>query len=172
MRFRSLFALSLLLAGTAAVAIDLPASLPKRKPGLWVMQSSGASAAGRRAMPKICIDEATDKALYRLGAGMSGVKCSRMDVQMSGSKIIADSTCAMQGPGGPVNMTSHSETVFDGDTAYRTTGHATYSPAFMGKTASDINSEGHWVGACPAGQKPGDMTLPNGMVVNVMGMAH
>jgi hypothetical protein len=166
MRFPSLLAVPMLLCGAIAVAASLPADMPKRKPGLWEMQVSGM-AGGSQALPKICLDETTDKAMYELGTKMSGAMCSKLDIAVKGGKVIVDSICTMQMPTGPVNMTSHSETTFDGNTAYRTAGQVNYSPAFMGKTAVQVSSEGHWTGACPAGQKPGDMTMPNGSVVNI-----
>ena len=75
-------------------------------------------------------------------------------------------------PNGAVNMTSHSETKFDGDTAYRTEGHMKYEPAVMGQSEMAMTSSGRWVGECPAGQKPGDMVMPNGSTMNIKDMQH
>lgn len=168
-RIRPLFALSLLcLAGTAA-AVDIPANLPKRKAGLWEM-TMGA-AGGQSQTMKVCLDEATDKAMYQMGAQMSGSLCSKFGLNVKDGVVIADGVCNILGPQGNITMTSHSETRFQGDSAYQTAGHVKYDPAVMGRSEADVSSSGRWTGACVAGQKPGDMILPNGQKVNINDMA-
>ena len=168
MRIRVVVGASLCLLAGMAVAVELPSNLPKRKPGLWEMQMGGAAAA--HGTTKMCIDAATDQAMYQMGAKMSGALCSKMDFKVNGNTVLTDSVCQMPMSSDKVTLTSHSETRFDGDTSYQVTSHVKYSPAFMGKTESDTTSGGHWISACAAGQKPGDMILPNGMVMNINAM--
>ena len=168
-RFRPLFALSLLCLAASAAAVELPANLPKRKAGLWEMQMG--MPGGQSQTMKVCLDEATDKAMYQMGARMSGSMCSKFSLAMKDGVVVADGVCNMPGPQGNITMTSHSETRFQGDVAYSTTGHVKYDPAVMGHSESDVSSSGKWVGACAAGQKPGDMLLPNGQKVNINEMA-
>ncbi|WP_266168488.1 DUF3617 domain-containing protein [Dyella subtropica] len=167
-RFRPLLALSLLGLAGSVLAVDLPSNLPKRKPGLWEMQMG--AAGGQPQMMKLCIDEATDQAMYQMGAQMSGSMCSKFELSVKGNTVIADGVCSVPGPQGNITMTSHSETRFDGDTSYHTDGHIQYSPALMGRSEATVSSGGRWVGSCTAGQKPGDMTLPNGQVMNIKDM--
>ena len=125
-RIRIVVGASLCLLAGIAVAAELPSNLPKRKPGLWEMQVSSAGAA--HGSPKMCIDAATDQAMYQMGAKMSGALCSKMDFKVNGNTVVTDSVCQMPAQSGPITITAHSETHFDGDTAYQVTSHATYSP--------------------------------------------
>ena len=166
---RPLFALSLLCLAASAAAVELPANLPKRKAGLWEMQMG--TAGGQSQSMKVCLDEATDKAMYQMGAQMSGSMCSKFALNVKDGAVVADGVCNLPGPQGTITMTSHSETRFQGDSSYQTTGHVKYDPAVMGRSEADVSSSGKWVGACAAGQKPGDMILPNGQKVNLNDMA-
>jgi hypothetical protein len=164
-RCRWLLAVSLLGLAGAALAQDIPANMPKRKPGLWEMQTSGMG--GQPQTTKICLDAETDTAMYKMGTQMSGQMCSKFNVDVQGSKVVTDTACKIQTPNGDVNMTSHSETTYQGDTSYATQGHIKYDPAIMGHAEMAVTSTGHWVGQCAAGQKPGDMVMPNGQTFNV-----
>ena len=164
---------SLLILACVAVATDLPGNLPKRKAGLWEIQDNVMNGpANPHGMPKICLDPDTDLALYRFAAKMSGAVCSKMDFSVSGNSFTVDSVCQMQRPQGTMNMVSHSETHFDGDTAYHTVTHMQFQPALLGKTSRDVSSNGRWLGPCAAGQKPGDMIMSNGTVMNINTIMH
>lgn len=167
-RFRPLLVLPLLCLAATALAVELPPNLPKRKPGQWEMQMSGMG--GQPQVVKLCVDEETDQTMYQMGAQMSGSMCSKYELSVKGSTVLADGICSIPGPQGNVTMTSHSETVFDGNTSYKTEGHIKYDPAVMGRSEATVNSSGRWVGACAAGQKPGDMVMPNGTVMNIKDM--
>jgi hypothetical protein len=169
-RCRLLLAVSLLGITGIALAQDLPANMPKRKPGLWEMQTTGMG--GQAQTMKLCLDADTDQAMYKMGAQMSGHMCSKFDINVQGTTVVSDAVCKLDGPNGAVNMTSHSETRFDGDTAYRTEGHMKYDPAMMGQSEMAVTSAGRWVGQCAAGQKPGDMIMPNGSTMNIKDMQH
>ncbi|WP_109124104.1 DUF3617 family protein [Dyella sp. C11] len=167
-RCRWLLAVSLLGLAGVAVAQDIPANMPKRKPGLWEMQTSGMG--GQSQTTKFCLDADTDTAMYKMGTHMSGQMCSKFNIQADGSKVTTDAACKLNTPNGAVNMTSHSETTYQGDTSYSTQGHIKYEPAIMGHSDMDVTSSGRWVGQCEAGQKPGDMVLPNGQTINIKDM--
>ncbi|MFC4765131.1 DUF3617 domain-containing protein [Dyella koreensis] len=167
-RFRPLLVLSIFCLAGTALAVELPSNLPKRKPGLWEMQMSGMG--GQPQIMKLCVDEATDQTMYQMGAQMSGSMCSKYELSVKGNTVLADGVCSMPGPQGNITMTSHSETRFDGNTSYKTDGHIKYDPAVMGRSEATVTSTGRWVGACAAGQKPGDMVMPNGTVMNIKDM--
>ena len=116
----------------------------------------------------LCLDADTDTAMYKMGTHMGGQMCSKFKIDVQGgNKVVTDAVCKINAPNGAVNMTSHSETTYTGDTAYATQGHITYDPAIMGHADMAITSSGRWVGQCAAGQKPGDMIMPNGQTMNV-----
>lgn len=164
-RCRLLLAVSLLGLTGAALAQDLPANMPKRKPGLWEMQSAGMG--GQSQTMKLCLDADTDKAMYKMGTQMSGHMCSKFNIGVQGSTVVSDAECKLDMPSGAVTMTSHSETTFSGDTSYSTKGTMKYQPAVMGRSEMAMTSSGRWLGECPAGQKPGDMVMPNGQTMNL-----
>jgi hypothetical protein len=64
-------------------------------------------------------------------------------------------------------MTAHSVMTFSGNTAYHTEGSATYDPPMLNISKQNSSIDAKWVGACPAGQKPGDMTLESGQTINI-----
>jgi hypothetical protein len=167
-RFRPLLVLSLLAVAGIALAADLPSNLPKRKPGLWEMQTG--TATGQTTTMKLCLDEATDQAMYQRGAQMSGSMCSKYQLVVKGSTVVADGVCNMPGPQGNITMTSHTETRFEGNSSFRTDGHIKYEPALMGHSDVALSNSGRWIGPCTEGQKPGDMILPDGSVMNVKDM--
>jgi len=168
-RCRWLISVSLLGLASASLAQDIPANMPKRKPGLWEMQTSGMG--GQTQSTKFCLDADTDTAMYKMGTHMSGQMCSKFHIDVQGgNKVVTDAVCKIDTPNGSVDMTSHSETAYQGDTQYSTQGHITYNPAIMGHSDMTITSTGHWVGQCAAGQKPGDMIMPNGQTINIKDM--
>ena len=150
----------LLLVG-AASALDYPA----RKPGLWEMKVQGDSEAGMPAMSTWhCIDAATDKAMREMGEGVQGQRCSKQDMRREGGRIVIESVCTIG------TSTATSRTVVSGDfsAAYRMESRASYSPPMMGRSEGKAIVEARWVGACKAGQKPGDVVLPNGITMNML----
>ena len=167
---RLLLAVSLLGFTGLVLAQDLPANMPKRKPGLWEMQSSGMG--GHPQVMKLCLDADTDQAMYKMGTQMSGKMCSKFNISVQGTTVVSDAVCKLDTPNGAVNMTSHSETTFEGDISYHTEGHMKYEPAVMGQSDVAMTSAGRWVGQCAAGQKPGDMVMPNGSTMNIKEMQH
>jgi hypothetical protein len=167
-RFRFLLALSLISVTSVVLAQDIPANMPKRKAGLWEMQTSGVG--GRQQTMKLCLDADTDRAMYKMGTQMSGQKCSKFNIDVKGNSVVSDAVCKMDGPNGPMSMTSHSETQFDGDSSYHTEGHVSYDPAPAGMGQMAVTSTGRWVGPCAAGQKPGDMIMSNGQTMNIKDM--
>ncbi|MFC5742987.1 DUF3617 domain-containing protein [Dyella tabacisoli] len=160
-------ALLLLLAASQVIAADLPANLPKHKPGLWTM----ASQVGDRKSPasQICLDPSIEATMYKMSSAMGSSLCQKMDIQVHGNKVVSDSVCTMPAMlgGKATNISGHAETTFDGDTAFHTESVAHYEPAFMGKTERVTVQNGHWVSACTAGMKPGDLISPNGKIVNL-----
>lgn len=167
-RPRILLVLPLLALAGVSLAADLPANLPKRKAGLWEMQMG--PAGGQQQVIKTCLDEATDRAMYEMGAKIGGSMCSKFNLSVNGSVVTADGVCSLPGQQGNINMTSHSETRFDGDTSFTSNGTVKYDPPIGGQSEIKVSTQGRWVGACAAGQKPGDMILPDGRTVNMKDM--
>ena len=139
---------------------------PKRKPGLWEVTLHMASGTMAPQVMKLCIDEATDAALFKYGMNAVQGVCSRNDLRGSGSVFTMDTECKM----GDMKLTSHAVMTFTGDTAYRTDVQSHFDPPMMGRSDSSMTQEAKWIGACPADMQPGDMIGPNGVKMNLKSM--
>jgi hypothetical protein len=144
-----------LICTAPAFAGDLPA----RKAGLWQVDTT--VSAGHTVSMKQCIDAQTDQAMQARFASLPQQNCSKHDVQNSAGKITIDSVCTIAG------RTTSGHVVITGsfDSAYTMvmTSEVTGIP-----TPRNVTMSAKWLGPCAAGQKPGDMVLPNGRTVNVM----
>lgn len=135
------------MAASNAFAVDVPA----RKPGLWEIRTTVNGRPTSGGPIRQCVDAKTDDPM---GQGAStGASCSRNDVTRSGDRILIRSTCDF----GATKTTT--EGVFTGsfDSAYRAELKTTYSPPLMGMSEANTVIDAKWIGACQAGQKPGDI---------------
>lgn len=156
-----------LLGGLACAVTGARADdLPKRKPGLWEVTMHTARGNMPPQVIKLCIDAATDAAMYKLGMNAAQGMCSRNDIHRSGDVATVDSECKM----GDMKMTSHAVVTFTGDSAYKTDIQSHFDPPMMGRSDSSMTQEAKWTGACPADMQPGDMVGPNGMKMNLKSM--
>ena len=157
------------LVGTAATTLVGAAGIhyPPRKPGLWEMSMSQSDAPD--AKPHVvqqCIDARTDAAMREMGSGASRRACSKQDMRKEGGKIVIDSVCKL----GATTLTSHSEISGDFSSSYRMVSDTSYDPPMAGRTKGNAVVEAKWLGPCRAGQKPGDMIMPDGRTMNFMDM--
>ncbi len=134
---------------------------PKRKPGLWEIQITNQNGAAGPTV-KQCIDEATDAKMQQPGGQMAKL-CHKQEMVKQGQGYVSDSECNINGS----KIASHG--VFKGDfiSGYSAEITATYEPPLMGLKESKSSITARYLGACEAGQMPGDTILPNGMKVNV-----
>ncbi len=156
-------ALSLIILGFVASAASA-ADMPKRKPGLWeiIMQMDGMPNMGAIQQ---CIDQSTDNLLQQQ-AGKQKPDCSVMDVKPSANKVTIHTVCKIEG------STATTDGVFEGafDSNYTGTMKTRFTPPLQGMSESNTNQQARWLGPCKAGQKPGDVIVPNmgGFNVNDM----
>jgi hypothetical protein len=154
-----ILALSATLASTA-----LAADLPKRKPGLWEINTRMDGVPNMGAMHQ-CIDRNTDNLLQQ-EATKHKQDCSVLDIKPSGNKVVIHSVCKMEG------TTVTTDGVFEGafDSSYKGRMKIRYTPPMQGMSESNLTQEARWVGACKPGQKPGDVIMPNmgGFNINEM----
>jgi hypothetical protein len=146
----------LLALPLAANAVDLP----KRKSGLWEISTSQTGGpAGPIA--QMCIDEKTDDLTRQLAAGAAS--CSKQDIRHEGDRYVAESICRIG------DATATTRTVISGNFAstYQADIEAKYSPPLMGMSEGRSMVNARWLGPCRAGQRAGDITLPNGTVINL-----
>ena len=155
--------LALLVAALAVAPVAHAQDYPKLRAGLWEMarHSDRPNDPGQRTT--ICLDPSVQREMYESGLGAMSGMCSKHDFHLKGSRGEADFVCNLGG------STMHSKSVMtiDGDTAYRTEIDTTYDPPFMGQTKTHAVLTARHTGPCRPGQRPGDMTLPNGATVNM-----
>ena len=102
-----------------------------------------------------------------MGLGAMKGMCSKTDFRISGGKGSGEFICNMGGS----TMHSTASMVLTGDTGYRTDVDTTFDPPLNGMAKSHSTVEARYTGACKAGQRPGDMLLPNGQTMNMRDMA-
>lgn len=140
-----------------AFASDLPA----RKAGLWQITTTVTS--GHTVSMQQCVDAKTDQIMQSRFASLPQRSCSKHDVQKSAEKITINSVCTIAG------RTTTGHTVITGsfDSAYTM---VLTSEVKGVPTPRNVTMSAKWLGPCAAGQKPGDVVLPNGKTVNVVDM--
>ena len=160
----------MLCVGVVSSALAGP-SFPARKPGLWEMRSS--EKGGEQSITvQQCADTATDKALQEYGLSqpkMNRKFCKEAMSNEAGKMLVHTEVCKQS------DTTVTRRIVMSGDfnVAYRVESHTVYEPVPKSPPPrDDIVAEMRWMGACPAGMKPGDMMMPGGMKMNVIDMTN
>ena len=143
-----------LLFSAYAEAADLPA----RKPGQWEVKTS-IDGHGRAVTVQQCIDAATDQMLQSSAGPFSAPACPEREVKKSENGMTIDSRCSFNGKA----ASAHAVVTGSFDSAYTMT--VTSEGADL--PAMTMTSEGKWLGACAAGQQPGDVVMANGVKVNI-----
>lgn len=151
------------LAASAGIATSAE-DYPPRKPGLWQMS---VQASGNTMTMQHCIDAATDQAMRDMGKGEGKNACASQSIKREGdNKMVVDSVCKTGGS----TATTHAVVTGDFSTGYRMDMQTTFSPPMAGRATDTSVIEAKWLGACKAGQKPGDMMMPGGMKMNIRQM--
>jgi hypothetical protein len=158
-----------LIASAFAVQAVAQPAMPSRKAGLW-QQTITTGKAGKPQPPMvttICLDASVDKAMSVFSQGAGQQSCTSNSVTRAGAGYRFASTCKFAGAG-----VINTQGTVSGDfgSAYSVQMNSVVTGAAMaamnGASATTIAAK--WLGACPAGSKPGDMTMPGGIKVNMM----
>lgn len=146
--------LSALLVPSFAVAAA--PDLPKRKSGLWEIETQLQGRPMKIGPIRQCVDEKTDD-LMKQQAESATIDCSQKDWRHDGDKFIFKSVCKIMG------STATTEGVFSGDFAvnYRGETRSTFDPPMHGLSGSAMSISAKWLGPCAAGQKAGDLIMPD-----------
>jgi hypothetical protein len=163
-RHLAMIALALVFAAPA-FALDMPT----RKAGLWeikmVFEGRNLPVTGMRQ----CVDQATDRLMNANFGGPANEACSKQDLTHAGGAMVIDSVCKF----GDATTTSHAVVTGSFDSAYTMQVTSTRAggrplPGVAAGAATHMTIEAKWLGACEAGQKPGDVMMGNGMKMNVL----
>ncbi len=163
---RALFALAFPFMCVATAPAALAQDYPKLKSGQWEMTLTQQKAAAGSAAPSkttLCMDDALQKEMTGMGAGVSRELCTKNEIRREGSRYVGLSECNIGGS----RVVSRTVMTLTGDTGYRTEIDSTYDPPMMGTKSEKTLLEGKYVGACRDGLVPGDVVAPGGQKFNV-----
>jgi hypothetical protein len=118
---------------------------------------------------KQCTDAASDKVMNAYFGGPAQEACSKQDMTKTATGMIVDSVCKF----GEGTTTTHAVITGDFDSAYTVNVASKREggrpiPGMPADGSSHMTITAKWLGPCAAGQKPGDVTMPNGMTMNVL----
>jgi len=134
---------------------------PVRKPGLWqlTLQTTGAGPQVARH----CIDARTDRAMQQMAEGTDAQTCSSRSYRREGDRYLGESECRFG------NSVARVRSSVEGDFArsYRGEIDSRIEPPTAGLNQVKVTLSARWLGACPAGWKPGDMDVPGMGRVNI-----
>jgi uncharacterized protein DUF3617 len=148
---------------SVAIAFAAQAQMPTRKAGLWETTVSGTSSLAAQGGGKIkhCIDAATDRAA--MTGALAAKACQQGPVVRTATGYELEGTCTIGA------ITSKSKSVISGDFSSKVTVQVTSLISTAGGPAKESKTtmESRYVGPCEAGQKPGDIIMPDGKVVKM-----
>ena len=153
--------LLLALAAASLAGSALAGDAPKRKAGLWEIDSRMEGMPSMGAMQQ-CIDQKTDDLLQQR-AKKEKPDCSVMDIKPQGNKVTMHSVCKFEG----TTATTDAEFAGAFDSAYKGFINTRFNPPMHGMSESKMTLEAKWLGPCKPGQKPGDVVMPNMKNMNI-----
>ena len=151
--------LALALLAALATVPSSAADLPQRKSGLWEIKTQIAGMPG--GMPdqamQMCVDQTTDNLMKEPTPSGKKPDCPVMEVKPGGGKTTLHSVCRHDG------VTATTDAVITGDLNknYRSDMVTRFTPPQDGMKEMKMVQEARWLGPCKAGQKPGDVMMPN-----------
>jgi hypothetical protein len=135
---------------------------PVRKPGWWELQVvvSGPTPEPQRQTLHMCTDAATDKVSF-MGPPAPGCPPSKMTKTATGWTIAA--RCDL----GQIKLSVDALATGDFNDRYHLDIDTRMDPPPAPQlTDIKVAMDGHWVGQCPAGRKPGDTVDAGGNLMN------
>jgi hypothetical protein len=161
----------------AAVAVLPPPAigqtlqdLPPRRPGQWEVRMVTEKPGGvPEVTTQVCIDPGTDREIMEFGLRMSQKTCAKYAMRREGKTFVIDAECEV----GPVKSTTRTTVTGDFQSSYAMRIEGTTEGGFKSRDSKKTPQPtlmvhtARWAGACTGGMKPGDMTMPGGIKVNV-----
>jgi Protein of unknown function (DUF3617) len=162
--------LSVACAATIVMTVEASAqnaTLPMRRAGYWEVTITAHAPRDTVMKSMFCTDATVEQHVSVLGKSMAQNVCSRTAVRRTATGWTFDGSCKA----GAMTITTSATVSGDFQTHYHfdAVSHMSPPPA-PGYGDSTTSADGKWLGPCPAGRKPGDMVMPNGMVVNIASM--
>ncbi|MDZ4369870.1 MAG: DUF3617 family protein [Phenylobacterium sp.] len=150
-------------AGPAVAAGPIDPATFKRRPGLW---SQTMTSDGTTQVIKLCTDAATEAKFSLVGQQMTDEMCKTNTITPKPGGWTFESECSMGGMGTSVTK---GEATGDLNSRYtiKATVVTTGSSMAQANGTSQMEITAVREGDCPASMKPGDMTLPGGITMNL-----
>lgn len=134
------------------------------KEGLWSIRTQLTDNPGNKrddTTSTLCRNHAYDKSVIALAKDAS--KACKYDERLQGGKYSTEMHCVVAGTVIETKATAN----YEGDTAVHGEDHTTYSPSLGGVSESIRIVDQKYIGSCPAGAQPGDLTTAGGKVVHL-----
>jgi hypothetical protein len=150
------------LAWAAAQAADPP----PLKEGLWEIHGHSIENPGGKEADftyRLCRDHKFDEAMN--AQAKNAKECNTSFDDLGGGKYASSSTCLVPGTA----IVSKGTYTYESASAARSESHATYTPAFHGKSEETITEDQKYLGRCPSNMKPGDRLLSDGTLQHFIG---
>ncbi|MGD0135815.1 MAG: DUF3617 family protein [Bryobacteraceae bacterium] len=147
-----------------AIGIASAVDPPDVKEGLWSIQRHNVDNPGNKisdSKSTICRSHAYDQHVNGLTKNVK--ECTTVSQSSQGGKYSSKTRCVVAG----TTIESEGTSTFLSDTSTHSESHATYSPAMGGISETTMIVDQKYLGSCPAGVQPGDMTNANGTVTHL-----
>ena len=147
--------------GLLLLSVARAADPPPLKEGLWEITGQSIVNPGSKRTEftyRLCRNHAYDSAMDALARNAQG--CTTSFDDLGDGRFASSSSCNIDG----TLIVSKGTYTYESMTSTRSESFATYSPAYKGRTDERVIQDQHYVGACPAGMKPGDR-ITGGAVV-------
>lgn len=155
--------ISILAAFTLASIVPAAAmDLPTRKAGLWELTIAMEKAGMPSQTMQHCTDEAHDKEMTSFANGLGAQQCQQKSFDKTATGYTFESACDFGGG----KTTSRGTITGDFNSAYTIDMQSSGGPG----GGSNMRISAKWLGACKAGQVPGDIVMPGGMKINISQM--
>jgi len=148
-------------AALLTIGIAMAGEAPEVKEGLWSIHRQTIDNPGNKksdTSSTICRNHAYDQHVQALAKNVKG--CTRVSESFQGGKLSTEMHCVVAG----TVIDTRETATYQGDTSTHAEIHTTYTPAFAGVTESTMIMDQKYIGSCPAGAQPGDMTSADGSV--------
>jgi hypothetical protein len=152
---------SIIAATVLLLSVAHAADPPPLQEGLWEVRGRSVENPGGKVTNfsyRLCRNHAFDAAMD--AQVKNARECRTSFDDLGGGKFASSSSCSL---GGRV-IESKGTYTYESMTSTRTESHATYTPAFNGKTEETLLQEQRYLGDCPAGVNPGDRIMSDGSV--------
>ncbi|MGA2130740.1 MAG: DUF3617 family protein [Bryobacteraceae bacterium] len=156
----------MMLVSAAALVLPIAqaADPPELKEGLWSIRTQLVDNPGNKkddTTTTLCRNHAYDKSAITLAK--NAVKGCKYDERFEGGKYATEMHCVIAG----TVIETKATAAHVGDTSVHGEDHTTYSPPLGGVSESIRIVDQKYIGSCPAGAQPGDLTNAEGNVVHL-----